>query len=96
MDEKKWPELVPNLIQAASGDDAKTRETAVFILYSLLESFNPALHIYIDELLNLFAQTMNDTASLETRSLSAQGLNHVSALIEEEGDINPQLSLIHI
>lgn len=90
LDEKKWPELVPNLIQAASGDDAKTRETAVFILYSLLESFNPALHIYIDELLNLFAQTMNDTASLETRSLSAQGLNHVSALIEEEGDINPQ------
>lgn len=48
------------------------------------------MHIYIDELLNLFAQTMNDTASLETRSLSAQGLNHVSALIEEEGDINPQ------
>lgn len=90
LDEKKWPELVPSLIQAASGSDAKVREIAVFVILSLLESFNASLALNIDDFLNLFAQTINDSASLETRSLSAQGLNYVSSLIEEEGEINPQ------
>ncbi|CCC68007.1 hypothetical protein NCAS_0A14490 [Naumovozyma castellii] len=90
LETNKWPDLIPNLIQAASGDDATTRQTAIFILFSVLEDFNPALTAYIDDLLNLFAQTINDPASLETRSLSAQALNHVSALIEEQDEINQQ------
>lgn len=90
LESNKWPELIPNLIQAASGEDAQVRQTAVFILLSLLEEFNPSLTAYIDDFLNLFAHTINDTASLETRSLSAQALNHVSALIEETENINEQ------
>lgn len=90
LDEKKWPDLIPNLLQAASGNDAKTRETSVFVILSLLESFNANLALHIDDFLNLFAQTIVDTASLETRSLSAQALSFVSSLIEEEGEINPQ------
>ncbi|KAG0666476.1 hypothetical protein C6P44_003150 [Monosporozyma unispora] len=84
----QWPDLVPSLIQAAASDDAQSRQTAVFILLSLLEDFNTALTVYIDDLLNLFSQTINDTASLETRSLSAQALNNVSALIEEQENID--------
>lgn len=90
LSDKKWPELIPSLIQAASDENPKTRETAVFILFSLLESYNSALNAHIDDFLNLFSQTINDPASLETRSLSAQALNHVSALIEEEEQINSQ------
>ena len=90
LDEKKWPELVPSLIQAATNSDAKTAETAVFILLSLLDNMNPELNLYIGDFLNLFAQTMSEHASLETRSLSAQALNQVSNLIEEEGEINPE------
>lgn len=90
LDEKKWPELIPNLLQAACDSNPKIRETAVFIILSLLESFNANLSLHIDDFLNLFAQTINDSASLETRSLSAQALSFVSSLIEEEGDINPQ------
>lgn len=90
LEENKWPDLVPNLIQAASGDDAQTRLTSSFVLLSLLEDFTPSLTSYIDDFLNLFGQTINDTASLETRSLAAQGLNHVSALIEEQDNIDPQ------
>ncbi|CCF60546.1 hypothetical protein KAFR_0K01920 [Kazachstania africana CBS 2517] len=90
MESNKWPDLVPSLIQAASGEDAATRQTSIFILLSLLEDFTPAFIVYIDDFLNLFSQTINDTASLETRSLSAQALNHVSALIEEQDSINPQ------
>lgn len=90
LEANKWPELIPNLIQAASGEDAQVRQTAVFVLLSLLEEFNPSLAVYIDDFLNLFAHTINDTTSLETRSLSAQALNHVSALIEESENINEQ------
>ncbi|SMN18242.1 similar to Saccharomyces cerevisiae YER110C KAP123 Karyopherin beta, mediates nuclear import of ribosomal proteins prior to assembly into ribosomes and import of histones H3 and H4 [Maudiozyma saulgeensis] len=90
LEANKWPELIPNLIQGASGDDAQVRQTAVFILLSLLEEFSPSLAVYIDDFLNLFAHTINDTASLETRSLSAQALNHISALIEENENINEQ------
>ncbi|CCE63171.1 hypothetical protein TPHA_0E00760 [Tetrapisispora phaffii CBS 4417] len=88
----KWPELVPSLIQAASGEDAGVRQIAVFILLSLLEDYSPSLSVFIDDFLNLFAQTINDTTSLETRSLSAQALNHISALIEEQETINPQFA----
>lgn len=86
----QWPDLVPSLIQAASGDDAQTRQTSIFILLSLLEDYSPSLTVFIDDFLNLFGQTINDVTSLETRSLSAQALNHISALIEEQEDINPQ------
>lgn len=89
LESNKWPDLVPSLIQAAAGDNSQNRQTAVFILLSLLEDFNTALTVYIDDLLNLFAQTINDTTSLETRSLSAQALNNVSALIEEQENIDP-------
>ncbi|SCU95251.1 LAME_0F11386g1_1 [Lachancea meyersii CBS 8951] len=89
LDEKKWPELVPSLIQAASGNDSKIGETAVFILLSLLDNMNPELNLYIGDFLNLFAHTMSESSTLETRSLSAQALNQVSNLIEEEGQINP-------
>lgn len=90
MEENQWPDLVPNLIQAASGEDAQTRLTSSFILFSLLEDFTPSLTAYIDDLLDLFSKTINDTASLETRSLAAQGLNHVSGLIQEQEEVNPQ------
>lgn len=87
---QQWPDLIPNLIQAASGDNAQTRQTASFILLSLLEEYTPSLGAYTDDFLNLFGQLVNDTASLETRSLAAQALNHVSGLIEEQEVINPQ------
>lgn len=90
LEENKWPDLVPNLIHAASGDDGATRLTSSFILLCLLEDFTPSLTSYVDDFLNLFGQTINDTTSLETRSLAAQGLNHVSALIEEADEINAQ------
>lgn len=90
MGDNQWPDLVPSLIQAASGDDAQTRLTSSFILLSLLEDFTPSLTAYVDDFLNLFSKTINDTASLETRSLAAQALNHVSALIEEQDEPNPQ------
>ena len=89
LDGNKWPDLVPNLIQAASGEDVQTRQTAIFILFSLLEDFTSSLSGHIDDFLALFSQTINDPSSLEIRSLSAQALNHVSALIEEQETINP-------
>ncbi|AJV37977.1 Kap123p [Saccharomyces cerevisiae YJM683] len=89
LDGNKWPDLVPNLIQTASGEDVQTRQTAIFILFSLLEDFTSSLSGHIDDFLALFSQTINDPSSLEIRSLSAQALNHVSALIEEQETINP-------
>lgn len=90
LEENNWPDLVPNLIQAASGDDTQTRQTSIFILYSLLEELSVSLNPYIDDLLTLFSHTINDGSSLETRSLSAQALNHVSALIEDNEPLNTQ------
>ncbi|CCH60559.1 hypothetical protein TBLA_0D00500 [Henningerozyma blattae CBS 6284] len=90
LEAQQWPDLIPNLIQAASGEDATTRQTSTFILLSLLEDYTPSLMAYIDDFLNLFGQLINDSASLETRSLAAQSLNHVSGLIEEQDQINPQ------
>ena len=90
LDSNSWPELIPNLIQAASSDESQNRQISSFILLSVLEELSPSLNVYIDDLLNLFSHTINDPASLETRSLSAQALNHVSALIEDQENINEQ------
>lgn len=90
LESNKWPDLIPNLIQAASNEDSNTRQTSVFILLSLLEDFTPSLAPFVNDFLNLFSVTINDASSLETRSLSAQALNHVSALIEEQENIDPQ------
>lgn len=89
LESNKWPDLVPNLIQAAAGDESQTVQTSVFILFSLLEDFTPSLTTYINDFLTLFSKTINDASSLETRSLSAQALNHLSALIEEQENIDP-------
>ncbi|CCK69452.1 karyopherin KAP123 KNAG_0C03450 [Huiozyma naganishii CBS 8797] len=89
LESNEWPDLIPSLMQAAASGDAQARQTAIFILLSQLEDYNTALTVYIDDFLNLFSQTINDTTSLEIRSLSAQALNHVSSLIEEQETINP-------
>ncbi|KAH3902576.1 karyopherin KAP123 SCDLUD_000156 [Saccharomycodes ludwigii] len=90
IDEKKWPELVPNLIQVASAQDPQARETALFILFTLLEGFNPSLSLYNDDLLNLFSITIseNPASTLESRSLSVQSVNLVAQLIEEQAQID--------
>lgn len=86
----QWPDLVPNLLHASSDENVKVRKTAVFILSSLLESYSPELVQYIGQFMALFNRTLNDSASLEVRSLSVQALNHVSVLIEEQDEINQE------
>ncbi|SCU87195.1 LAMI_0D05116g1_1 [Lachancea mirantina] len=88
--EKKWPDLVPSLVQSASGSDPKASETALFVLLSLLDNMEPELTLYIGDFLTLFGVTINEPNTLEARSLSAQALNQVSSLIEDEGEINPE------
>ncbi|KAL6937874.1 hypothetical protein ACO0RG_004398 [Hanseniaspora osmophila] len=92
LDEKKWPELMPYLFQTASStDNAQIRETAIFVIFTVLEQFNATLGLYVDELLDLFSMTIVESpqSTLETRSLSAQAIDLVSQLIEEQSTKNP-------
>ncbi|AET40995.1 karyopherin KAP123 Ecym_7146 [Eremothecium cymbalariae DBVPG len=89
LNNNEWPELIPTLIRAASDENPRNRQTSIFVLLSLLESYKPALCNHIGEFLDLFSHTIKDNASLEVRSLSVQALNHVSTLIERQDEIDP-------
>lgn len=88
-----WPTLLPNLVQAATDDSNVTnKETATFILLSLLQAEIPELGDDIESFLQLFHKTIHDQSSQEIRINSVLALGAAAAISENYIDTKPQLA----
>lgn len=91
--DNKWENLLPLLVSAATDDsNVQAKETATFVLLSLLETNLPELEQHVKHFLELFAKTLHDQSSREVRSNSVLALGSVANLIEQNMNIDTQLA----
>lgn len=91
-DGKPWSDLV-QLLATASTDDNNVpgKETALFILVSLLNTGMPELAQGITSFIELFSKTIHDPSSLEVRVQSLFALSHAAEIADEFIDSQPQV-----
>lgn len=85
-----WPDLLPTLISGVQSSDAQSKEMAVYTLFTLLETQNPALKPHQDDFVMLFAGLLLDQTSLEIRVNAVMSLDVLSQFIEEDDNISDQ------
>jgi len=92
-DMNEWSTLLPLLVNAATDDsNVQGKETATFVLLSILETNMPELEQHVASFLELFAKTLHDNSSREVRSNSVLALGSVANLIEQNLNIDDQLA----
>lgn len=93
LSDNKWESLLPLLVTAATDDsNVAHKETATFVLLSLLESNLPELEQHVTSFLELFAKTLHDQSSRDVRVNSVLALGSVANLIESHLNIDNQLA----
>lgn len=92
LDDNKWPELLPSLIQNVQNDNVQTKEMAVFTLYTLLETQSEALMANTSDFLDLFSGLLNDQSSREIRVNAVLAFDTLSTFIESQPTIDTQLA----
>lgn len=85
----QWADLLGKLVAAIQDSNVQTKETAVYTLYTILETQIPALLPHVSDFLSLFAGLLGD-ASRDIRVNSVLSLDVLSQFIEEDAEINPQ------
>lgn len=85
LENDQWPDLLNILVAQASSTDVQTKETAVYIIYALLETFCEPLINHAADFLSLFAKSLNDADSLDVRVHSLLALSIVGNYLEEQG-----------
>ncbi|ONH66968.1 Importin subunit beta-4 [Cyberlindnera fabianii] len=89
----KWTEIFQILITASTDDSSvQNKETAVFILFSLLESGIAEIGNNIGSFIELFTKTAADQSSIDVRIYSVLCLGVCSAVAEGVVDENPSLA----
>ena len=94
IDNGKWDDLLPSLFQAASNPDTAVRETAMYVVLTIVETFIAAIATSLNQFLDLLSITLLESAenTLETRCLSVQVFNLLGQLIDETIEsIDPQI-----
>ncbi|KAH3682390.1 hypothetical protein WICPIJ_006654 [Wickerhamomyces pijperi] len=89
----QWSNLLP-LLSAAVTDDSNVqgKETAAYILLSIVETQNEEFGAHIESFFSLFQKTILDQSSLPVRIYSVQALGNIASVAEEIVDENPQLA----
>lgn len=87
LDKNSWPELLPALINVVG--DANQQDMAVYTLYTLLETHNPALKEHQDDFVNLFANLLQSQCSRDVKVNATLSLDVLSQYLEEELDVKP-------
>jgi hypothetical protein len=92
----QWPDLVPTLYQAAASPNKTHRETAIYVLYSLLDTVADSFESELKQLFQLFTQTLGDPESGEVRITTLRALAKVAEYIsvEDKHDIKAFQDLI--
>ncbi|XBW37836.1 hypothetical protein QEN19_003411 [Hanseniaspora menglaensis] len=95
IDNGKWNDLLPSLFQAASNPDTAVRETAMYVVLTLVETFIAAIANSINQFLDLLSITLQEAPenTLETRCLSVQTFNLLGQLIDESIESADQQTL---
>lgn len=85
IDNGKWNDLLPSLFHATSNPDTSVRETAMYVVLTIVETFIAAIGSNLDQFLNLLAITLAESPenTLETRCLSVQTFNLLGQMIDE-------------
>lgn len=90
LDNGEWSDLLPNLVNAIEGSDSQVKETAVFTLYTILETQVPALLEHVPGFLKLFSQLLADPSSRDIRVNAVLSLDVLSQFIEQDAEIDAQ------
>lgn len=92
LDEQKWPELLPTLIENVQSSDIQTKEMAVFTLYILLDTQTAALVEGTADFLNIFVNLLSDQTSREVRVNAVLAFDTLSNFIEAQPTITNDLA----
>lgn len=90
LDENKWPELLPVLIENVQSSDVQTKEMAVFTLYTLLETQSASLMDNTNDFLDLFSNLLSDQSSQEIRVNAVLAFDTLSNFIESQPSMDSQ------
>lgn len=91
LDANEWQDLLPTLVNAIQGNDAKVKEVAIFTLYALLSSDISALLPHIGDFVSLFGNLVGDPSSKEVRVYSVLSLDAISQIIENDDELSDQV-----
>lgn len=94
LDAKEWPELLSVLVSNAESTDSRVKETSIYTLYCLWETYPEAFADHINDFLTLFVKTLADQSSIDVQVYSLLALvtiaGYVDALIENNDAIANQ------
>ena len=92
----QWPTLLPGLYEAARSPNKSHRETAVYVLFSLLDTVAESFESEMQTLFQLFATTLGDPESGEVRMTTLRGLAKIAEYIstDDKADIKAFQNLV--
>lgn len=92
----QWPTLLPALYSAAASPQVSHRETAIYVLFSILDTVAESAGAHMKELFPLFAKSLVDPESSEVRITTLRALGKVAEYIEGDAkhDIKAYQELI--
>ena len=92
----QWPNLLPGLYQAARSPTSTHRETAIYVLFSLLDTVAESFEPELKALFALFSNTLLDPESAEVRMTTLRALAKVAEYIstDDKHDIRSFQELI--
>lgn len=90
LEDNQWGDLLTKLVAATQEADPQTKETAVYTLYTILETQIPALNPHINDFLNLFTSLLSDSTSRSIRVNAVLSLDVISQFVETDLESNGQ------
>lgn len=90
LENDQWGDLLTKLVAATQESEPQTKETAVYTLYTILETQIPALNPHINDFLNLFTALLSDTTSRSIRVNAVLSLDVISQFVESDLESNGQ------
>jgi hypothetical protein len=84
----EWTDLPQTLLQGAGSSDARHREVAMYIIFTLVESLGDFFMEALASLFNVFRKTIKDPESSEVRINTMLTISRVAMLIDTED--NPE------
>ncbi|WVR09018.1 hypothetical protein IAU60_006078 [Kwoniella sp. DSM 27419] len=78
----QWPTLLPGLYQAAASPTRTHRETAIYVLFSILDTVAESFEAHLQTLFKVFSVSLVDPESPEVRVTTLRALAKVAEYIE--------------
>ncbi|WWD21319.1 hypothetical protein CI109_105803 [Kwoniella shandongensis] len=78
----QWPALMPGLYQAAASPEKTHRETAIYVLYAVLDTVAESFESHLQTLFKVFSVSLVDPESAEVRVTTLRALAKVAEYVE--------------